>query len=444
MRLALTVRAFAVCAALALGLPNAAAQPSAAPAFAQVYPLKPEEGVFAYSRISPSGRYLAYASEMPQRTLLQPFRITQTVTVVDLQTGEILFEEPGIDPYWSLDDERIIYLSYEERGVSLWSRRTGAIARDVAPGSLGDYYSWADDNGRPLILTIDGAFYHLEGDAAVLPAGEVPSCPDIGTGERPLISKDGERVTTFVRGSVVVRSRDSCDFVFDTGLQGAKADFSYDGRYIAFHGPKPDGEGSLIRVVDIQERTVREIGGELAGSSLFPSWTRDGRLSFRYDGPDFRGFMFASNVLSAPARPVEANRPVTLGQRWDDIFAPADRPGEDYALVMIWGAWSAHSPYALRDLQRARADFAGRGLDVAVLTAPEPGTYRADLDRIRAQNQITVPEIPLSPEHFRLTEAANQIPTTLLFRGDELIDRRLGPQTYEDLEDWVGEVTAPD
>ena len=33
-----------------------------APRFERVYPLQPTEGVFAYSRISPDGRYLAYAA----------------------------------------------------------------------------------------------------------------------------------------------------------------------------------------------------------------------------------------------------------------------------------------------------------------------------------------------------------------------------------------------
>jgi thioredoxin-like negative regulator of GroEL len=38
-----------------------------------------------------------------------------------------------------------------------------------------------------------------------------------------------------------------------------------------------------------------------------------------------------------------------------------------------------------------------------------------------------------------LTEATNQIPTTLLFRNGTLIDRRLGAQTFEALREWVAE-----
>ena len=34
-----------------------------------------------------------------------------------------------------------------------------------------------------------------------------------------------------------------------------------------------------------------------------PSWTRDGRLSFRYDSPDYRGFMMASGLSMAMNSP---------------------------------------------------------------------------------------------------------------------------------------------
>jgi hypothetical protein len=104
----------------------------------------------------------------------------------------------------------------------------------------------------------------------------VPPCDGSGTGQRPLLSKDGKRITTFVRGTVVVRNLDDCGDILDTGLPGAKADFSWDGRHIAFHAPKPEGGGYEILVVDWVERTVRT-AVSLPGSSLSPSWTQDGR-----------------------------------------------------------------------------------------------------------------------------------------------------------------------
>lgn len=43
---------------------------------------------------------------------------------------------------------------------------------------------------------------------------------------------------TFVRGTIVVRNLTDRAYVLDTGLQGAKVDSSWDGRYLAFHAPK--------------------------------------------------------------------------------------------------------------------------------------------------------------------------------------------------------------
>lgn len=415
------------------------AVPSSAPRFERVYPLQPEEGVFAYARISPDARFLAYASETRDKE--RPRTVTQTVTVVDLRTRKILFTEPGIDAYWSNDGKRMIYLSFLGGGssVNIRNHATGAIARRVAPVNLGDYFSWAVRDGRNLILTIESNYYYLDGDESELPPSRVPQCDGIGRGERPLISHDGERITTFVRGTVVVRNLTNCDYILDTGIRGAKADFSWDGRYVAFHAPKASGNGYEIQVVDLQQRTVRTVTN-LAGSSFFPSWTRDGRLSFRYDGADYRGFMFASDVLSAPARPLSANPQHVPEQRdWTDLFPETAKPQNHLNLVLVWGTWSAHSPNALLDLQRAREYFEQHAIDVGVLTATDPGSLQSDITRLLTKYQVQLPRIPLSAHRLFLTEAHNQIPTTLLFRGDELIDRRLGAQTFEQLRDWVAD-----
>ena len=408
-------------------------QPSG-PRFERVYPLKPEEGVFAYSRISPDGRFLAYASE---------YRVgggvRQTVTVVDLKEQKILFTEPGIDAYWSHDGKRMIYLSFENGrgGVSLRNHETGEITRNVAPQSLGDYFSWAVRNGRNLILTIQSNYYYLNGNNAEMPNGSVPPCEGIGRGERPLISKDGMRITTFVRGTVVVRNLTDCDFILDTGIRGAKADFSWDNRYIAFHAQKEKGDGYEIQVVDLKDRTVRTVTN-LPGSSLFPSWTKDGRLSFRYDGDDYRGFMFALDPLSSPAKPLPGtNQQVPQRRTWSDVFPETKRPAHALNLVLVWGSWSAHSPMALQDMQRARDYFARYGLDVGVTTATDPGSIKSDVDRMVAEYNIHLPSIALAPQRLQLTEAHNQIPTTLLFRAGELVDRKLGAQSFEQLREWV-------
>ena len=405
--------------------------------FTQDYPLKAGEGVFAYSRISPDGHLLAYASQMPD-----PSRggIVMTQTLVDLRTKQTLFAERGIDAYFSVDGQRMIYLSQAGGGGGVTIRHTdsGALTRNVASTNLGDYFSWAKRDNKDLILTIQSNYYYLDGDRGVMPAGRVVPCEGIGTGDRPLISKDGRRITTFVRGAVVVRNLTDCNDVIDTGLQGGMADFSYDGRYVAFHVPKRAAKAYELVVVDLEKRTMRMVTASLPGSSLFPSWTKDGRLSFRYDGDDYRGFMFAENVLSLPEQPLPASSTrVPSNVEWSTLFPETPRPAARLALVMIWAAWSAHAPDALADLQQAREQFAREGADVGVLTAIEVSSLRSDVARLLTQGAITLPEIPLSPARFALTEAVNQIPATLLFRDGRLVDRRLGAQTTGEIVEWA-------
>lgn len=416
-------------AVLSVVVVTAVAGPAAqrVPRFDRVFELKPSEGVFAYARISPDGQFLAYASELGN---------TRTVTVVDLTTKKVLFTESGIDAYWSNDGKRMIFLS-NRSGVTIRHHDTGEIARNIAPGNLGDYFSWAVRDGRNLILTINSNYYYLDGDYAVLPHGRVPSCPGVGVGDRPLISKDGLRVTTFVRGAVVIRGLTDCSNILDTGIQGAKADFSWDGRYVAFHVQKANAKGYEIQVVDTEKRTVRTVTN-LPGSSLFPSWTKDGRLNFRYDGDDYRGFITASNVLAAPERPLPTGPTrVQANARWADLFPETPPPASRVNFVMVWATWSAHSPDALVDLQRAREHFRQTAADVGVFTALETGSLRTDVERMRRANRIDLPEIPLAPDRLARTEALNQIPTTLLFRDGVVVDRRLGAQTTDDLIAWA-------
>src|SRR6185295_14857529 len=156
-----------------------------------------------------------------------------------------------------LDGTRVIYSGNE--GVTVVNVATGAKVVSAEASGLGDYYSWAKRDGKDLILTIESNYYYLDHDKAVLPPTKVSKCDRIGTGDRPLISKDGRRITTFVKGNVVVRGLDNCNDIFDTGIQGAKADFSWDGRYIAFHALKSKGDGYEIKIVDVEQHTIRTL-----------------------------------------------------------------------------------------------------------------------------------------------------------------------------------------
>lgn len=408
-----------------------------APSFERIYPLAPSEGVFAYSRISPDGKTLAYASETEDPN--DSNKVTQTVTLVDLTTQKILWSEPGIDAYWSPDGKQMIYLAFQKEvnSVSIRENSYGNITRGIAPAKLGDYFSWAVRDGKDLILTIESNYYYLENNIARLPESKVLECPGIGKGERPLISKDGQMITTFVRGNIVVRNLTDCNYIFNTGIHGAKADFSFDGRYIAFHAPKKKEKGYEIQVVDLEEKTVRTITN-FSGSSLFPSWTEDGRLSFRYDGEDYRGFMMVSDVLSARTHPLlKESTQLSLERTWQDIFPETPLLNKKLNVVLVWAPSGAHSAIALSALEQAQDYFDKNGEKVGVLTAVDPASIPSDVEKVRTENDIELPQIYLDASRLILTEINNQNPSTLLFENEKLVDRRLGAQSFEDLRDWV-------
>jgi hypothetical protein len=414
--------------AFALAVLASAAQGQKGPVYSKIHRLTPREGVFAYARISPDGKRLVYASSI-LRGATQP---QWTETIVELASGKVLWSGPGIDAWWSPDGTRIIYAG---DGVSVRNIETGDVVNNREAARLGDYYSWATRNGRDLILTIQSNYYYLDANRAVLPHTKVSACSQIGgTGDRPLISRDGRRITTFVNGNVVVRGLDNCDDILDTGIQGGKADFSWDGRYIAFHAIKGDGSGYDIRIVDLRDHTVRTMTFA-SGSVLFPSWTKDGRLCFRYDGTDYRGFMMASRVLDLPASLLASAASASLPARrgWQQIF-PATPAPKGIQLVLIWAPWSAHSQIAFNELQQAKSYFGSR---VGVHAAADPTSAESDITRQLADFNVTVPRLPITARGLELTEARNQMPTVLLFDDGVLVDRKLGAQSFESLKSMV-------
>jgi len=333
----------------------------------------------------------------------------------------------------------MIFLSRKngQETVSIRHQNDGAVAREVAPSDLGDYFSWGLRDGRDLILTIKSNFYFLDGDKAILPINRVPSCDGIGVGARPLLSKDGQRITTFVDGTIVVRNLINCDDIVRTGIRGAKADFSWDGRYIAFHAAKQEGQGYEIQVVDLREKTLRTIT-RLPGSSLFPSWTRDGRLLFYYEDDQYRGFVMATDVLKTPTR----NLTTTTGKfeavatRWSAIFPNTPVPRNGITLVIIWAPWNAHSPDALRALQQVAQSCQGK-TDVQAAIAVDPNSRRTDAVKMLERYRIELPEISIEPDRLTVTGAQNQVPALLMFRDGRLVDRRLGAQSTDELRQWV-------
>jgi hypothetical protein len=305
----------------------------------------------------------------------------------------------------------------------------------VAPVDLGDYFSWGDVDGRDLIVTIRSNFYFLRGNTAVLPARRVPVCPGIGIGERPLASRDGKKLTVFVRGALVVRNRENCDGILQTGIPGGKADFSADGRYIAFHAPKPDARGYEVQVIDLEKRTLRRIGTNLPGSSEFPSWTDDGRLSFRYDATDYHGFVMVTDVLAAPEAPLPAaGGPQRVA--WPDLFPRSPVP-QGLAMVLVWSTWSAHSEDALRALDRfARQRDSSASQGMAVARTLDIASRPEDAQRMIAEWQVRVPDIERAASTAFARRTATQMPMYLLFDDGQIVGEKLGAQTAEELAAW--------
>src|SRR5688572_17622098 len=89
-----------------LAVPAFAPQEALAPRYERVHALRSDEGIFAYARVTPDGRYMAYASQERDTRDFSPVRI---INVVDLRRHEVVYTEPGIDAYWSNDGTRMIY-----------------------------------------------------------------------------------------------------------------------------------------------------------------------------------------------------------------------------------------------------------------------------------------------------------------------------------------------
>lgn len=176
-----------------------------------------------------------------------------------------------------------------------------------------------------------------------------------------------------------------------------------------------------------------------AGSSLFPSWTRDGRLCFRHEGDDYNGFMMASEVLSLPVEPLPPPRPSTARPQpltWSQLFPETPLPSRK-TLVLIWASWNPHSADALAELQKLQAELEKSQRIPAIVTATDIASPPEHIAQLTRELGITLPRIPLAPERFALTDAVNQIPTTLLFLDERLADWRLGAQNLDQLRKWI-------
>ena len=224
-------------------------------------------------------------------------------------------------------------------------------------------------------------------------------------------------------------------------MEGGKADFSYDGRYIAFHALKPGRRGYEVKVVDLVARTVRSVA-DLPGSSFYPSWTADGRLCFRYDAIDFRGFVMASDFMTRPADPLPADAGVTAdvgSVRWSDLFMNREVQIEEWGLVLVWAPWCTHCGQAFRELREAAETWRAAGGSVSLFAAAEPNSRPEDVATMTRLEGIVAPALRMKREGVSASGAANQLPTVLLFAGEHLVGRKLGTQRRDEVIRWLRE-----
>lgn len=397
--------------------------------YAPILPLKPEEGVFAYSRISPDGKFLSYASEIwVKDTFLR------TVNIVDLERKKVLFSEPGLDSYWAPDGEHVIFLSQtspDETAVCIWNRKDGSVTRNIAPPTLGDYFTWGQSEGRNVILTQENHYYYLENGKAVRPYRTVPAFPPLGAGEQPMISKDGKRITTFYRGTILIRGLDEQGPVIETKLGGGKGDFSYDGRYVAFHFVQKgaDKDTYQIRVVDLKTKEFLQVT-DLPGSCYYPSWTRDGQLAFRYDSKDYRGFMMATGFLDGPRYPLPETYPgEAKGEgRLSSLFSKTPPPIKKVVVVNFWAGWCVHCRGELPILNQIRKELMKGRHDAEIIGACDPTSFKSDRDFILQRSHLDLPQIDITSKEVKAF-GIQVYPSTLVFVDGHLVEKHHGALT---------------
>lgn len=128
-------------------------------------------------------------------------------------------------------------------------------------------------------------------------------CPNYSI-KLPMLSKDGEYlsgVDIITKKTAIFKINDdySCTKIVDIGIKTGKLNFNYDSSKVTYHlyGPSqeinedspinddyipiPDGDYvANIFVMDLKTKEITPITANSTGNSLYPDFTRDGRLVF--------------------------------------------------------------------------------------------------------------------------------------------------------------------
>lgn len=188
-------------------------------------------------------------------------------------------------PAWHPTGTRVVFVAVTPEGQ--WELREQALdrfeSRRLEPGVAGMLLtpSW-DPNGRTIV------FAHDEGHRSrILRFDPSRACcvTEISTNRwadlSPHVSPDGRRLTFMSnrvgRPLIFVRSLDGGSPSIVSPIMGyyTSPEWSPDGRRIVFHGGEEGTEPYQVLVVEVEDRSVRQVTWE--GTAEDPSWAPDGR-----------------------------------------------------------------------------------------------------------------------------------------------------------------------
>jgi len=196
---------------------------------------------------------------------------------------------------------------------------------------------------------------------------------------------------------------------------------------VTFHS-MVDGSYQIF-VVDLKTREFIEVT-DFPGSCYYPGWTRDGRLIFRYDSPEYRGFMMVSDFLSMPRTPLpttypnDTSHPGTLS----DLVGRAPLPKQKVVMVNFWAGWCVHCRGELPVLNQIRKELKRDHLNAEILGACDPTSFRTDREFILKRSNLDLPQIDIGSAEVNAF-GIQVYPTTLIFVDGKLVEKHNGALT---------------
>ncbi|MCM2280403.1 MAG: hypothetical protein NDI61_00995 [Bdellovibrionaceae bacterium] len=250
--------------------------------------------------------------------------------IFDLRTGEEV-EIPGSYDPVPLWNERYMVVPISDGGATRMEffamndlrkskRNTKPVRRNELEGTYQSVGSLPSIDGVEVYriitayLGVSSRDYKVRdgksGEAAIEPIGDpVLLCKGYDL-KLPMLSKNGTELaaldartnTTKIFG--VDPATNMCVEKLDLGVQTGKVDFSFDGRFLAYHVSKVDVGGSFfsrpdkswsmqVHVYDRVKRRVHVLSADMARNSYFPVFRQDGTIVFLRSDKSGENYVFA-------------------------------------------------------------------------------------------------------------------------------------------------------